>query len=144
MAWDDKPAECEWEWKRYGRYGRWEEECESPSGAERRIDGLKNSVETFMDILDGYVGPQAVTGKRVLRTGMIPYDDEIINTREVDMKWGTLSDNEMPSSGTQKRTPAFGEAGIVQAVTLVIVLEPMKLAALGQVNAITTTGKKVN
>lgn len=113
MAWDDKPAECEWEWKRYGRYGRWEEECESPSGAERRIDGLKNSVETFMDILDGYVGPQAVTGKRVLRTGMIPYDDEIINTREVDMKWGTLSDNEinrMRPAGATNSAPPIAQA----------------------------------
>jgi len=93
MQWDDKPAECEWEWKR--SQWRWEQECESPNGAESRIDGLKDSVEDFMDLLDGYTKLEAVTSKRVLRTGMIPYSSEIIGNRAVDMKWGTLSNGEI-------------------------------------------------
>ena len=113
MAWDDKPAECENVWisTRFGGY--WEEQCESPAGAERRIDGLTQSVNEFMDILDGYVGDQAVTGKRVLRTGMIPYDDQIISNREVDMDWGTISSSDvdrMSPSGATNSSPPISRA----------------------------------
>jgi len=82
MLWDDTPADCENVWSSY--YWRWVPECEAPNGAESRIDGLKDSVEFFMDKLDSYVGSQAVTGKRVLRTGMIPYNNSILDPLEVD------------------------------------------------------------
>ena len=111
MSWDDKPAECEWEWDR-SRW-RWVEKCEAPNDAEPRIDGLKDSVENFMDLLDGYVGPQNVTGKRVLRTGMIPYDDQIINSREVNMDWGLISNSEidkMVPSGATNSAPPIAKA----------------------------------
>ena len=109
MSWDDKQAECDWVY----RDRRWRRDCDSPSGASPRIDGLKESVIGFMDILDSVVGPQAVTGKRVLRTGMIPYDDEIINNREVDMKWGVISNNDinrMRPSGSTNSAPPIAQA----------------------------------
>ena len=114
MSWDDKPAECERQWQQTSSWsGRWVDVCESPSDADRRIDGLTASVENFMDTIDGFVGPQSVTGRRVLRTGMIPYDDSIIQSREVDMKWGIISDtqiNRMRPSGSTNSAPPIAKA----------------------------------
>lgn len=118
MAWDDTPLtadDCEFNFVRNGNSnrGQWVLECDHPDGAERRIDGLIDSVETFMDIVDGYVGPQDVAGRRVLRTGMIPYDDMIINNREVDMDWGVISDSDiraMSPSGATNSAPPIAQA----------------------------------
>ncbi len=114
MSWDDKPAECERVWVNYGSWGgRYETRCVSPDDAERRIDGLTTSVENFMDTIDGFVGPQAVTGQRVLRTGMIPYDDSIISIRQVEMQWGVISDNainRMRPSGSTNSAPPIARA----------------------------------
>lgn len=115
MLWDDKQAvDCESVWVNSYYYGGyWDEQCESPNGAERRIDGLKESVENFMEILDGYVGPQAVTGKRVLRTGMIPYSSIISTSLEVDMEWGVISDgdiDDMIASGGTNSAPPIARA----------------------------------
>lgn len=102
MSWDDTPANC-------NSFSN----CSSPSGAARRIDGLKDSVEDFMAIIDNVVGPQAVTGKRVLRTGMIPYDDSIINNRTVDMEWGIISNSDidaMSPSGSTNSAPPIAQA----------------------------------
>lgn len=104
MGWDDTPARCT---------SNYASSCSSPSGAVRRIDGLKETVSSFMDLLDEFSGPQAVSGKRVLRTGMIPYDDSIIETREVDMKWGTISNgaiNQMQPSGSTNSAPPVARA----------------------------------
>lgn len=104
MSWDDEPAQCT---------SSWASSCSSPRGAEPRIDGLKDSTKNFMDLLDSYVGPQAVTGKRVLRTGMIPFDDSIINNRQVSMKWGTINDGQiraMSPSGATNSSPPIARA----------------------------------
>ena len=111
MLWDDKPADCEWVWNRY-RWN-WEQDCRSPNGAESRIDGLKDSVEDFMDLLDGYVNDQGASGDRVLRTGLIPYNNTIIGAREVDMKWGILSNgdiNSMKAGGGTNSSPPISRA----------------------------------
>jgi len=111
MLWDDTPADCENVWSSY--YWRWVPECEAPNGAESRIDGLKDSVEFFMDKLDSYVGSQAVTGKRVLRTGMIPYNNSILDPLEVDMKWGTITNgeiNRMQAGGGTNSAPPIARA----------------------------------
>ena len=114
MAWDDLPAECRTVWVSTG-FGRgfYDEQCESPNDAARRIDGLKDSVEDFMAIIENVVGPQAVTGKRVLRTGMIPYDNSIINSRVVEMDWGIISNDDidrMAPSGATNSAPPIAQA----------------------------------
>jgi Flp pilus assembly pilin Flp len=104
MGWDDTPAECT-------SSSVWS--CSSPSQAMRRIDGLTDSVTNFMGVLNNFSGSQAVSGKRVLRTGMIPYDDAIINNREVRMKWGTVSQtaiNRMAPSGSTNSAPPIARA----------------------------------
>lgn len=114
MAWDDKPAECETVFVPTVFGGGFnDQQCESPNDAARRIDGLIDSVEDFMAILDNVVGPQAVTGKRVLRTGMIPYDNSIINNRVVEMDWGIISNNDirnMTPSGATNSAPPIARA----------------------------------
>ena len=62
-----------------------------PSDATVRMDGLIASSKSFMNILNDTVGPQdgSVSGPRVLRTGMMAYDSNILPERTVDMEWGT-------------------------------------------------------
>lgn len=101
MSWDDTPADCSGS------------SCSSPPGAESRIEGLRDSVRNFMDILDEVSGEQAVDGARVLRTGMIPYDDQIINNREVGMHWGLITTgqiNAMEPSGSTNSAPPIARA----------------------------------
>lgn len=105
MAWDDTASECEWVY----RNRQWNLDCDTPSEAAPRIDGLKTSVNGFMSTLETVVGPQAVTGKRVLRTGMLPYSNAIIANKKVDMDWGFLSTSEVnamtPSGSTNSSAP---------------------------------------
>ena len=66
-----------------------------------------------MDLLDGYVNDQGAAGDRVLRTGLIPYNNTIIGTREVNMKWGILSNgdiNSMSAGGGTNSAPPIAKA----------------------------------
>jgi len=65
-----------------------------PATAQPRIDGLETGAKNLMTMLDTTVGPQdGSTGlPKVLRTGMMAFSSDIIPSRTVNMKWGTLSD----------------------------------------------------
>jgi len=104
MAWDDKPII----FRNNGSYY-------TPSDAVPRIDALKTSAKNFMTSLDNLVGDQGLTqiGNRVLRTGMLAYNYQTINTRTVHMKWGTLSNgniNSMKASGGTNSAPPMDTA----------------------------------
>ena len=74
----------------------------SPTDATRRMDGLTASADMFLNMLDDTVGPQLESNSdpRVLRTGMLAFDDEIISNRTVQMDWGTI-----PRSNITSMTP---------------------------------------
>ena len=104
MLWDDTLADCS---------ASWQSSCSAPSGAEPRIDGLKDSVIEFMDILDSVAGTQTASGTRLLRTGMIPYNSSIRSNAVVDMDWGLLSNsdvNQMYAGGGTNSSPPISEA----------------------------------
>jgi len=85
----------------------------TPSDTKKRIDGLKSTVSRFMSQLDDIVGPQTTPGKRVLRTGLIAYNGDIIDDKTVDMKWGTLTQSEinvMSPYGSTNSHPPMNEA----------------------------------
>ncbi len=106
MSWDDTVANCSQDWR--GRTN-----CSSPAGAEPRIDGLKDSVEEFMDILNTVAGSQSASSTRLLRTGMIPYNSQIRNSAVADMDWGTISNsdiNRMQASGGTNSSPPISRA----------------------------------
>ena len=63
-----------------------------PANSLPRIDRLKSSVTNFRTRLQARIGNQTTAdGHRVLRTGIIPYNDQIINTLTTNtrtMYWG--------------------------------------------------------
>ena len=63
-----------------------------PANAKSRISGLQTSVRTFRDELRGRIGNQLQSeGLRVLRTGILPYNSEIVplpDDAERLMDWG--------------------------------------------------------
>lgn len=82
---------------------RWDSEKMSASGTRpanptARIDGLKKSVRTFRDELNSRIGDQInVDGLRILRTGILPYNSQIIATSNGSsrkMDWGFTGVNE--------------------------------------------------
>ncbi|WP_026940596.1 TadE/TadG family type IV pilus assembly protein [Hellea balneolensis] len=81
----------------------------APPEAERRMDGLKRGAKNFMALLDESVGPQTVeNGPRVLRTGMMAFDGEIISSRTKQMDWGVISDSQLDAMtpvGSTNSTP---------------------------------------
>lgn len=76
----------------------------SPTEAERRMDGLQRGAKNFMKILDDNVGPQLESNAepRVLRTGMMAFDGQIISSRTRQMNWGVIDDSHIDSM-----TPAY-------------------------------------
>ncbi len=98
MAWDDKFAN---------------NNGTSPANAQPRIDGLEDSVEQFMANLESRLGAQVSTGRRVLRTGMLPYNHQLISSGTVDMQWGRISSGSitaMNASGSTNSSPPMAEA----------------------------------
>ena len=83
----------------------------SATDATRRMDGLIASADMFLDMLDDTVGPQLEENPdpRVLRTGMLAFDDEIISNRTVQMEWGTIPrsdiENMKPRNATDSTPP---------------------------------------
>ncbi len=100
-----------------------DENGNKPAGTAPRIVGLKNSANAFMDYLDNEIGPQdGSNGPRVLRTGMMAFSTGVINSRTVDMKWGSIPEKDIndmvPSGGTNSAPP------LVDADTWLNVNEP--------------------
>jgi len=98
MSFDDLPVAA----------GEWE----GPDEAVRRIDALKDVMTSFNDKLialganDDHSTPEG----RFLRTGMLPYNENIISNRVVNMHWGTLDqgnniDNMWPNGSTNSSPP---------------------------------------
>ena len=88
----------------------------APDKAQRRMDGLQTSAKNFMTILEEHVGDQDGSTElpRVLRTGMLAFDDQIITARTAPMDWGTISAGEIdymePLQATNSAPPLI-EAG---------------------------------
>ena len=95
-----------------------------PEGATSRIEGLKTSVRTFRDELRSRIGNQLVAdGLRVLRTGILPYNSEIVPLEDEDdesereMDWGFLGVEEehitaMVAAGGTNSNPPMTEAKV--------------------------------
>jgi len=88
----------------------------SPANGRPRITGLEEAVNTFMTDLNNRLGDQVDSTHRVLRTGMLPYNDQIIpassnpNDRGglVNMQWGRISNGQitaMRASGATNSSP---------------------------------------
>lgn len=75
MHFDDKPID---------------EHGNAPHDAVERMSALQSSATNFMELLNDTVGPQDGSNgePRVLRTGMMAFDSDIIPARTVDMRWG--------------------------------------------------------
>ena len=104
MGWDDKKVV----FRNDGSYY-------TPADAIPRIDGLQNSVKTFMATLDNLVGDQSSKpiGDRRLRTGMLAFNSDTINSRTVPMHWGTVSSSKvdaMVASGGTNSSPPMDTA----------------------------------
>ncbi len=82
-----------------------------PADAVRRIDALRANMTDLnnrLKLIDEKTGDT-----RFLRTGMMPYNDDIITSRAVDMKWGALSNNNITSmvpGGATNSSPPMTEA----------------------------------
>ena len=105
MAWLDKALTYN------STTGLWER----PTDGETRINALETATKQFMTDLDTLVGPQNVSGERVLRTGLLAFDSDIITSRTVTMDWGILSNGEieaMSPSGATNSSPPMAEAKV--------------------------------
>ena len=86
-----------------------------PPGGESRMRGLQRSVRTFRDELRSRIGNQLGSdGLRVLRTGILPYNSEIVplpEDAERSMDWGFEGVSEthitsmVPTGGTNSDPP---------------------------------------
>ena len=90
-----------------------------PAGARSRLDGLKTSVTTFRDELAGRLGSlDPNDGHRILRTGILPYNSEIVEredeeSRRMDWRYLGLSNSlidEMEAEGNTNSNPPMAEA----------------------------------
>ncbi len=85
-----------------------------PDDAVRRIDSLKYSLNHFNTILSGLGLDETVEGDRFLRTGMIPYNEDIIQSGVVPMQWDVLDQhsdiNAMTPGGATNSSPPISEA----------------------------------
>jgi hypothetical protein len=104
MRWDDRPVDSD---------------GNRPANAGSRISALKVSVETFREDMRARLGNQvAADGHRVLRTGILPYNDQIIaqtNGLAREMEWGYsgINDGHIASMGARGGTnsnPPMAEA----------------------------------
>lgn len=82
-----------------------------PADAVRRIDALKANMHTLntrLQEVDDQPGEVDF-----LRTGMMPYNHQIITSRSVDMHWGALTENNinaMSPGGATNSSPPMTEA----------------------------------
>lgn len=82
-----------------------------PDDAVRRIDALKANMQTLNSRLQDIANlPGEV---QFLRTGMMPYNHEIISSRSVNLHWGALTENNidvMSPDGATNSSPPMTEA----------------------------------
>jgi len=99
MWFDDKPVD---------------ENLESPDDAVRRIDALKDTLVDFNEYLGDISDGQEENGDRFLRTGLLPYNHDIISSDVVSMHWGVLNEqvhiNGMTPGGATNSSPPIAEA----------------------------------
>ena len=77
---------------------------------QRRIDALKTHADSFVLNLSNLVGDQSADEDKVLRTGLLAYDTDIISARTVSMRWNTTAvesslSNMTPLGGTNSAPP---------------------------------------
>jgi len=85
---------------------------EFPQGAAPRINGLQTSVNTFTSELSSRLGEEE-EGRRTIRMGLLPYNDEIIAAGERPFDWGYISQrdiNNMTPSGATNSNPPMSRA----------------------------------
>lgn len=82
MAFDDTPKASQW--------------ANRPAGAKSRISGLKSELKDFSEHLSTMIVPDpSDPDKKYLRMGMTAYNLDIINSRTVSPRWGTVSSREI-------------------------------------------------
>lgn len=101
MAFDDKPKV-----RQFGNSGSWVDQ----EGAQPRIDALEAHASAFMTSLQNLVGNQSANKDKVLRTGMLAYNENTIGARTVNMGWQTAQtqnsiDNMVALGGTNSAPP---------------------------------------
>lgn len=63
-----------------------------PAGAQARLKGLKDELNSFMEHLSGAVVPDPDDpDRKFLRMGMTVYNSDIIESKTIRPKWGTIS-----------------------------------------------------
>ena len=113
MAFDDKPVV-----RKTG--GRWRDgqgrRYDSPDDARPRIDALRDNARSFMQTLGNLVGDQTNDDDKILRTGMLAYNEATINNRSVLMDWQTVvtasSIDQMVANGGTNSAPPVDLARI--------------------------------
>jgi len=100
MSYDDKPVLFD------TNTNRWVYQPET----ERRIDALKTHADSFVANLSSLVGDQSADEDKVLRTGLLAYNTDIIPARTVSMRWNTSGvesslTNMVPTGGTNSAPP---------------------------------------
>lgn len=84
MAFDDKPQSYQW--------------GPTPAGTRPRITGMKEALSDFNEHLSKTIVPdQSNPDRKFLRMGMTAYNTNIINSRTVSPRWGTIPDNNINS-----------------------------------------------
>jgi len=99
MWFDDKPVD---------------ENFNAPPNTVRRIDALKSTLANFNTYLGEISSGSEQAGERFLRTGLLPYNHDIITGDVVSMHWGVLDEqthiNAMTPGGATNSSPPIAEA----------------------------------
>lgn len=113
MAFDDKAVvqKAGGRWRDY--QGR---RYDSPDDAQPRIEALRSHARAFMVKLDSLVGNQSKNNDKILRTGLLAYNEDTITNRTVSMNWQTknttTSINNMVANGGTNSAPPVDLARI--------------------------------
>lgn len=107
----DNSGSMRWDTKKLSDSG------ERPANPKSRITGLKQAVKKFRTDLEARIGDQhSSSGHRVLRTGILPYNSEIIDyVSNHKMSWGFagVSDtfvDKMTAEGSTNSNPPMARA----------------------------------
>jgi len=87
---------------------------DSPPGTVKRIESLQSSASNFMTVLQNTVGSQKAEKDKVLRTGMLAYNEGTISGRTVKPGWQTkktkASIDKMVAFGGTNSAPPIDKA----------------------------------
>lgn len=82
MAFDDRPKASQW--------------ADRPAEAEARITGLKTELNEFMEHLSSAIAPDPDDpDRKFLRMGMTVYNSDLIGSKTISPRWGTITKPEI-------------------------------------------------